>query len=99
MEEKKALARRIKELEKYLEKQRRKWFLGIWLGYSAVAFLLIKTTDFVSVATFFETLIVALVLGALCILPNAIVWHFFNENIRGITNKIKTLEKEYNEMQ
>lgn len=93
MEEKKALARRIKELEKYLEKQRRKWFLGIWLGYSAIAFWLIFDTT----AKFFESLIASAAIGLLCWLVNAIVWSNFCTSIRDTTDAIKNLEKRYNE--
>lgn len=47
MEEKKALAQRLIELEKRIEKKRRNWFLGIWLGYTAITYCNIRIIEYI----------------------------------------------------
>lgn len=46
MDEKKALALRISVVEKQLAKQRRNWFLGIWLGYTAITYCNVKFIEY-----------------------------------------------------
>lgn len=107
MEEKKALALRIAAVEKQLAKQRRKWFLGIWLGYSAVAFWLIKIIDeidnvldllFYNPIEFFGILLASAVLGLISWWVNSLAWSNCCLSINDTVNVYEKLVKEYNNM-
>lgn len=107
MEEKKVLALQIATLEKQLEKKRKSWFLRIWLGYSAVAFWLLKTIQdvdgvldflFNDPIEFFGMLLASAVLGLVSWWINALVWANFCNSIRDTTDLMKNLEKRYNEI-
>ena len=107
MEEKKALALQIATLEKQLEKKRRNWFLGIWLGYSAVIFMFGQATrdmdnilDFIFTDTlaFIELLLLSLIIGVVFWFINACIWTAACNSIRYTTDLMKDFEKRYSEM-
>lgn len=107
MDEKKALALRLIELEKYLEKKRRNWFLGIWLGYSAFIFIcfqvradVVNILEFILTDTiaFIQLLALSLIIGLVCWFINACIWSPCCNSIRDTTELMKDLEKRYNEL-
>ena len=107
MDEKKTLALRIAAVEKQLAKQRRNWFLGIWLGYSAVIFMFGQATrdidnilEFILTDTiaFIELLTLSLIIGIVCWFINACIWTAACNSIRDTVSVYERLVKEYNEM-
>lgn len=95
---KKELREYIKVYEKYLGKLRLKWFIGIWIGYTAFFFWLMKPDSIEDVSQFIDTLILAVVTGLVFWLANAIVWTHCVNDLQSITKYLKELEKKYNSM-
>lgn len=105
MEEREALAQRLKEVEKHLKKERRSWFLGIWLVYSLIACYLLTITSEVdnvfdllidNPLEFFGLLIVSAVLGLVSWWLNAFIWTNCCRSIGDTVRAYKKLENEYN---
>jgi hypothetical protein len=105
MDEKKEMFQRLKDLEDLLVQKRRKWFLGIWLGYSAIAFLVLKEIDDMgnvlelfrnNPKSFIGLLIESALLGFFCWFVNAAVWSNCCNSIQSTKRAYEQLEKEYN---
>ena len=98
MNERQNLYQQIKEYEKYLDKLRLKWFIGIWLGYSAVILWLLCSRGIPSIFVFAQSLIIALVLGCVCYWVNLAIWSNCCDNLDTKSKYLKELENKYNEI-
>ena len=98
MNEKQKLYQQIKEYKKHLGKLRLKWFISIWLGYSAVILYVLCPHGFSNIVDFAKNLFVALVLGVLGYYVNLIVWSNCYGSLRDGTKYLEELEKKYNNM-
>ena len=98
MNERQKLFKQIKEYEKHLGKLRLKWFLGIWLGYSAAILFLLSPHGFADALDFFGNLFVAVVLGLIFWIVSGAVWSHCIDSLGGRTKYLEELEKKYNNM-
>lgn len=106
MDEKKKMFQRLKELENLLAKKRRNWFLGIWLGYSVIAFAILKEIDntgsvldllFDNPMAFLGLMLTSMVLGLFSWFVNVAVWSNCCNSIQSTKRAYEQLEKEYNQ--
>lgn len=98
MNERQKLHQEIKEYEKSLGRSRLKWFIGIWFGYTAFFFWLLKPDSIDDVSQFFDTLIPATVIGLVFWLVNAGVWTHSVNDLQSRTKYLKEMEDKYDKL-
>lgn len=101
-DKKEALAKRLAEVDKNLEKKRLKWNLGIFVGYSLtisilITILVLNTVDSV-ILTWIYSLVPSIFLGGVCYWLNSLIWTNCCWSIRDTLDYQKKLEKEWNEL-